>query len=571
MSSAEISVANAHMMVRIKPFLSTPLVSTSLTVFFYNDQSSRSHTITTNEAGHFSFRAALDFVPSHVRVLASDKLSATEEVRITEPTGISMISDIDDTIKHSGIGGGAREIFRNAFIRDLGDLTIDGVREWYSTMADLGVTFHYVSNSPWQLYPVLVNYFDAAGLPKGSFHLKQYTGMLQGVFEPVAERKKGTLDKILADFPERRFILAGDSGEADLELYTDVMLANPGRIIGVFIRDVTTTKPLGFFDPANKSRTSGSPMRGRRLEGGIASPQERSEIVEERPPALPPRRPSRPSNTTAAEMIGPSMGKLIDFDEEPSQGINRSQTDLEIQDTNRKLSATSIKSLPPSRPSKPQSLRSVSGESQPDPSSLLSSTISRKPAPPLPPKPRPYSNAQENPSLPVEPSPLSQTQIASPPGSRATSLERQSYRAAVRDKVTSASNALYSFYNGTSSPSQGQPPTSEPTMPLSRQPPPVPPRRNVSSYPAAAAQYASDRVSSAWYGSNNDGSSNSDDGYGNDPILSKKEEMWVRRWAKAKEIFDKKGVVLKSWRVGEDVADEVIRLVENANKENGKR
>lgn len=71
-------------------------------------------------------------------MLASDRLSATEEVRITEPKGFSVISDIDDTIKHSGIGNGARDIFRNAFIRDVADLTIDGVKEWYTRMADLG-------------------------------------------------------------------------------------------------------------------------------------------------------------------------------------------------------------------------------------------------------------------------------------------------------------------------------------------------------------------------------------------------------------------------------------------------
>jgi phosphatidate phosphatase APP1 len=55
---------------------------------------------------------------------------------------------------------------------------------------------------------------------------------LQGIFEPVAERKKGTLERILRDFPGRKFLLVGDSGEADLEVYTDVVLANPGRILG---------------------------------------------------------------------------------------------------------------------------------------------------------------------------------------------------------------------------------------------------------------------------------------------------------------------------------------------------
>ena len=581
MSSAELIAANAHMMVRLKPFLSTPLVSTTLTVFFYNDSNSRSRTISTNEAGHFSLRAALDFVPTNVRVLASDKLSATEEVHISEPTGVSMISDIDDTIKHSGIGSGAREIFRNAFIRDLGDLTIDGVKEWYSTLSDLGVKFHYVSNSPWQLYPVLVSYFAQAGLPKGSFHLKQYTGMLQGIFEPVAERKKGTLERILSDFPERRFILAGDSGEADLELYTDIVLANPGRILGVFIRDVTTSKPPAFFDSSMRSmKSSGSqsPLRGRSKDDSSMSLKR---PLNEKPPTLPPRQASHSASTHSSETSGPIMGTLIDFDDEPTSRIHHSMTDPAVSETERKLSTTSIKSLPPSRPSKPKALRSTSGTEQQSSFPPHPQSLPRKSAPPPPPppnpKPRQYSTSQENPSQPNEPSPLSQTQNVSPPGSRATSLERQSYRSAVRNKVASAYNALPSLYS--TSPYAQQPLTSDPSSKPqfnSRPPPPVPPRRTITSYPAAAAHYATNRLSGGWSGYTNDGSNgggggSSDDGNGNDQVLSKKEELWMRRWARAKEIFEEKGVVLRTWRVGEDVADEAVRLVEKARGEMERR
>ena len=583
MTSAELNAANAHMMVRLKPFLSTPLASTNLTAFFYNDSNSRSRTITTNEAGHFSLRAALDFVPTNVRVLVSEKLSATEEVRISEPAGVSMISDIDDTIKHSGIGNGAREIFRNAFIRDLGDLTIDGVKEWYSTLADLGVEFHYVSNSPWQLYPVLLGYFAHAGLPKGSFHLKQYTGMLQGIFEPVAERKKGTLEKILSDFPERRFILAGDSGEADLELYTDIVLANPGRILGVFIRDVTTSRPPAFFENSMKSmrsRGSQSPLRGRsKDDNGIQSRNR----FDEKPPALPPRQASHSASTHSSEASGPIMGTLIDFDDEPITAIHHSTTDPTVSEAERKVSTTSTKSLPPSRPSKPNALRSTSGAEKRSSSPPPSRTLPQKPAPPPPnPKPRQYSTSQENPSQPTEPSPLSQTQNVSPQESRSSSLERQSYRSAVRNKVTSAYNALPSLYS--TSPYAQQQQQQQPSTTFdssqsntSRPPPPVPPRRTITSYPAAAAHYATNRLSGGWSGYVNDGSSSgggagsggggSDDP--NEPVMSKKEEMWMRRWARAKEVFEEKGVVLKAWRVGEDVADEAVRLVEGVSGDAG--
>ncbi|MCJ1259123.1 hypothetical protein MMC24_006958 [Lignoscripta atroalba] len=582
MSAAELSIANANLMARLQPFLANPLISTPITVFFFNDKTSRSRTISTNEAGHFSLRAALDFVPSHVRVLASEKLSATEEVRITEPKGVSLISDIDDTIKHSAIGSGAKEIFRNAFIRDLGDLTIDGVREWYSKMAEMGVQLHYVSNAPWQLYPVLVGFFAGAGLPPGSFHLKQYTGMLQGIFEPVAERKKGTLERILRDFPERRFILVGDSGEADLELYTDIVIANPGRVLGIFIRDVTTTKNQGFFDssmgPLKGERGSRSVLRGRDGKNRGTSPTKQTAKFEQKPVVA----ANRPLQTLPTQFQSrksePTMGSLIDLDEPESNDLTRSLTNPDIAEGERKASVASTKSLPPTRPSKPLALRSFSSHQQPDaPGETLATQSATRKGPIPPPKPRRYSVTQDT-NQPTEPSPLSQTHNSSPPGSRATSLERQSYRSSVRNKVASAYNALPSpvaYWTGSSQSRQTSPTQTRsggdaartiPPSGASRPAPPVPPRRNLTSYPAAAAHYATNRLGSGWSGSNTDGGS--DDINGN-PVspANKKEELWKRRLVRAKEVLDDRGVVLKTWRVGEDVLDDALRLVEKAKRE----
>ena len=592
MSQAELTQANAHLMVRLKPFLTTPLAEQPLTVFFYNDRTSKSRTVTTDESGHFTLRAALDFVPTHVRVLASDKLSATEEVRVIETTGISVISDIDDTIKHSAIGSGAREIFRNTFIRELGDLKIEGVREWYSKMANMGVTFHYVSNSPWQIFPLLMNYFSLAGLPQGSFHLKQYNGMLQGIFEPVAERKKGTLEKIMNDFPERRFILVGDSGEADLELYTDVVLSNPGRVLGVFIRDVTTTVK-GFFDSSTstlRKRGSQSPVRGRLYNGSLWSRKSTPDL-RDRPP-LPPRRESRATYSDSTSNANhENVGRLIDFDDdEPNPpALHRAAT-----------FQPAPKPSPP-RPLKPSTFENPSSEPRPPlptrPSAPPKAPSSRRPAP-LP-KPQQFSTStsDNNPNSARQPSPLSQAHPAptSPPHPRphrSTSPsegDRSGYRSLARSKISSAYNALPSLYQtaqvvGASRGPQGSlTEVSSSSTPEKRPPPPVPPpRRNLSSYPIAAAQYASNRISSSWNGTadtnssatngyytHSNGSNGYNDGNGNDATqpLSKKEELWNRRWAKAQEIFRDKGVMLKTWRRGEDIMGDAIRLVEKAARE----
>ncbi|CAG8975919.1 hypothetical protein HYALB_00007047 [Hymenoscyphus albidus] len=558
MTQAQLATANGHLMARLRPFMTNPMVSTPITVFFYDEKTSVSRTVTTNDAGHFIMRAPLEFIPTHVRVLASEHLSATEEVKITEPKGVSLISDVDDTIKHSSISSGAREIFRNTFIRDLGDLTIDGVREWYNTMYDMGVGIHYVSNSPWQLFPVLVSFFQKSGLPPGSYHLKQYSGMLQGIFEPVAERKKGTLEKILRDFPERRFVLVGDSGEADLEVYTDVVLANPGKIIAVFIRDVTTPETEGFFDSA-MGPLSGDRFRGRnpppRANTGDSrwTPTTTPDAQEGRP-ALPKRVGTEVKPQTSS---GPAMGTLIDFDDKPQEAdiheshrriVPRSTSDFEgTQNTQRKPAPDlSGGRAPPPRPSKPQSLR---GASMTAPSTEFLIEKDTKKSPPAPPPPRRSKPLAENPSHP-----LSKAQSFS-------DLERQSsndtsnegYVAAARNKVASAYNALpevRSYVPGYNSENRS-------SSTASSERTPVPPSRSTTSSIAAAPSNITKRMS--W---NSTDSDSDDSRLGGGAPPNKKLDLWRQRWRRAKDILDDKGVVLRSWRRGDDVCLEAVQLVE---------
>lgn len=94
-------------------------------------------------------------------------------------------------------------------------------------------------------------------------------------------------------------------------------------------------------------------------------------------------------------------------------------------------------------------------------------------------------------------------------------------------------------------------------------PKPPPPRRNLSQYPAAAASYASNRLSGAW----NDYSEFEEVL----PVLSKKEELWKRRWSKAKSVMDKEGVVLRTWRVGSDVMDVCVEAVNQELREMEKK
>lgn len=624
MTSAELAVANAHLLARLRPFMANPLANSPISAFFYNEEVSRQQTVYTDASGHFSFRAALDFVPTHVRVLASEKLSATEEVHVTSPDGVSLISDIDDTIKHSAISAGAREIFRNAFIRELHDLTIDGVREWYQTLADMGVKIHYVSNSPWQMYPVLTSYFKLAGLPRGSFHLKQYSGMLQGIFEPAAERKKGSLEKIMRDFPERKFVLVGDSGEADLEVYSEVALANPGRVLGIFIRDVTTSAKTGYFDSSSPggsgkhSRNHSRHMSGEsltqsrrlsrphdikdddaELQAAIAASLEDMEEETRRarksinPDAIPddylsksransapnPRRNVRPPaqrTVSRSSHVASPEEDLIDFsDHAPAKPWSEART---ITPPTHKSSRDTLSDnrpvASPPPPPKPAGLKSPPPESQ----VMTVSTSSRKLPPPRPRKPSSAVGSANLPQMQThQPSPLSQVQRQEstkkppPPLPDRRKVKGTIAKAMPMPGLYRPVDAVSASTNAKGTGAVGSPlvrattmnksfedmslPASSMNRPMAPPPPPQRQGTHLSTYSTTSRQKQNNRMSGAWP---------DDDGLPGSPGdgMSKKEYLWQQRWQRAKIVLERNGVTLRTWKIGSDVADVCVKLVE---------
>lgn len=561
LDEAELAIANANLMARIAPFMTTPLVEIPITLFFYNDTHAQSRTVKTNDSGHFMIRAALDFVPTHVRVLASEDISCTEPVQIIEPTGVSLISDIDDTVKRSNIALGAKEIFRNTFIRDLGELTVDGVKDWYNTLHQLGVRIHYCSNSPWQLYPVLATYFKMAGLPPGSLHLKQYTGMLQGIFEPVAERKKGTLERIMKDFPERKFLLVGDSGEADLEVYTELAIAHPGSIVAIFIRDVTTPEETGYFDSGFGTRTQAGRITrkdsSRTLDQTFdQKPLQNNQSLNKTP--LPSRVEAISTSKSTSAL---PIGDLIDFSQPPEPGLETAKgSQSERTDTLQPSKPANLlaRKPPPPKPAKPSSLQSTPAatllttqdenvmETNHDPNT-------KKLPPPTPPPPR---KASQMSNKTIAPSPLAQMQRSSEHKGKG---ELEPLTRTRSDPPDSMSKTLTLLpppplppprRRGT--PSSTTSTKSTPSLAV------TPPGGSLIRRRTEGSEVDFERLPPPINGSTYGSDSGST---GNQATVTKKVELWHRRLQRAHDTLDHRGVALYTWRRGGEVVDEAVGIV----------
>jgi phosphatidate phosphatase APP1 len=167
----------------------------------------------------------------------------TTDVHLVQPHGLSIISDIDDTIKMTEATSRS-EMLANTFLRPFE--VVEGMVELYQAWHAQGADFHYVSSSPWQLYQPLAELCRASNFPAGSMHLR-YFRMRDEMFKrwrPVRNNKKvGIIGSILKWLPKRQFVLIGDSGERDPEVYRFLAKRFPNQVVAILIRNLES-RPL---------------------------------------------------------------------------------------------------------------------------------------------------------------------------------------------------------------------------------------------------------------------------------------------------------------------------------------
>ena len=185
--------------------------------------------------------------------LSSRRYKGNGRIRLLEPEGLSVISDIDDTVKITEIPAGARVVVRNSFFKEYE--ASPGMAELYESWGD--ASFHYVSGSPWQKYRSLANFLiGKANFPEGSFHMKNtrknpltistWRDLTELVTNELLtfEQKISQIAEIFQHFPNREFILVGDSGERDPEVYKEINQRFPDQVKEIIIRDVVNAREL---------------------------------------------------------------------------------------------------------------------------------------------------------------------------------------------------------------------------------------------------------------------------------------------------------------------------------------
>jgi phosphatidate phosphatase APP1 len=191
----------------------------------------------TDREGYFRIELTGSFRPGwndvELELLHPAAAQATARVLVpANEAAFGVISDIDDTVVTTNVTSRVKMIMTVALTNARTRKPFKGVAAFYRALHGGVNPVFYVSKSPWNLYAPIVEYLAVQGLPEGPVLLRDFG------FRTEREHKRKAIEDILATYPKLQFVLSGDSGEQDPEIYADIMRRFPARVRAIYIRSV---------------------------------------------------------------------------------------------------------------------------------------------------------------------------------------------------------------------------------------------------------------------------------------------------------------------------------------------
>jgi phosphatidate phosphatase APP1 len=176
------------------------------------------------------------------------EVRAVGKVLAAPPTAkFGIISDLDDTVISTEVTSKQKMFINTALRNEYTRTPFEGVAAFYKALqkgasGSENNPIFYVSSSPWNLYPLLSEFLRINRIPLGPLFLKDFGN--QTIFDSGnhAGHKIENIERILSVYPHLPFVLIGDSGEKDPEIYAEIVRKYPNSIRVIYIRNVNLNR-----------------------------------------------------------------------------------------------------------------------------------------------------------------------------------------------------------------------------------------------------------------------------------------------------------------------------------------
>jgi phosphatidate phosphatase APP1 len=200
-----------------------------------------------------------------VRVSSPDAEPAEAPVFVVDPEArFGILSDIDDTVMVTALPRPFLAAWNTFVLDEHARMAVPGMAVLYERLirTHAGAPVFYLSTGAWNVAPTLTRFLSRHLYPAGPLLLTDWGPTADSWFRSGREHKRATLARLADEFPGVRWLLIGDDGQHDQEIYAEFAAAHPENVAGVAIRRLSPTQAVlagGLPAPANGGSRSRGP------------------------------------------------------------------------------------------------------------------------------------------------------------------------------------------------------------------------------------------------------------------------------------------------------------------------
>jgi phosphatidate phosphatase APP1 len=209
----------------------------------------RTHQVTSARGGYLDAVLAADLEPgwTEAELSADGSRPSVAQIYVVDPTAqVAVVSDIDDTVLVTALPRPVRAAW-NTFVRhESTRRPVRGMATLYRAIADEhpDAPFVYLSTGAWNVAPVLEQFLARHAFPPGPLLMTDWGPTPDAWFRSGREHKRREIRRLLDDLPDVQWLLVGDDGQHDPEIYAEAATDAPDRVRAVVIRQLSPTEQV---------------------------------------------------------------------------------------------------------------------------------------------------------------------------------------------------------------------------------------------------------------------------------------------------------------------------------------
>ena len=233
------------------------------------DVGGRQHEVRTDRGGYLDAVVQAELEPGWqtVRLHRAGAESVDAPVRVLGPdVHFAVVSDIDDTVMVTALPRPLLAAWNTFVLDEYARAPVPGMAVLYERLmrAHPEAPVFYLSTGAWNVAPTLTRFLGRNLYPPGPLLLTDWGPTNDRWFRSGQAHKRATLARLAEEFPHIRWLLIGDDGQHDPEIYGDFADSHPDNVAAVAIRQLSPTQSMlagGLPAPANGSATAHGPQR----------------------------------------------------------------------------------------------------------------------------------------------------------------------------------------------------------------------------------------------------------------------------------------------------------------------